>query len=619
MNPDDDTARAGTHPHPPSGSEDALKRGDSASPDTLLGPKASESNHQGQGDAPVSGIDDASYMRYKILDVPPWYECILLGFQHYLTMLGSTVLIPFLIVPPMGGTPEDLAAVIGTIFFISGWITLMQTIAGDRLPIIQGGSFAYLTPTAAITMAIKSSREWNDAPDGTNHERFLVTMREVQGGIIASAFFIMFFSVSGLLRAVLRYISPLTVAVNIGIVGLSLYSSGMSGVANCPELGLVMIAFLILFSQFLRGLGLPKRIPVIGGMRIFEMFPVILAIVVVWIYAIILTEAGAYNHASPERQEHCRTDQSSVLHNSPWGRWPYFAQWGAPTFSWSSTFAMLAGAISAMVESIGDYFAAAKICGAPVPPPDVISRAVGFQGFSCVLTGLIGSGNATTAYNENIGCLQLTRVGSRRVVQIGACIAIILSIIGKFGGLFASLPQAMVSGLFCVMFSIIAAIGISQVQFIDLNSPRNIFILGFGLYMSLSVQDYFTSYTAKNNQGPIQTGNEDFNNVFNAIFSTGPAVALIITMVLDNTVPGTIEERGLHVWQHVYKDGEDWWDDDYANRVYGWPFNLTRKFNVFIKPYKVRSAALWARATRCCGRRQHGQHAATARGEGAHV
>ena len=56
-------------------------------------------------------------------------------------------------------------------------------------------------------------------------------------------------------------------------------------------------------------------------------------------------------------------------------------------------------------------------------------------------------------------------------------------------------------------------------------------------------------------------------DVFNAIFSTGPAVALIITMVLDNTVPGTIEERGLHVWQHVYKDGEDWWDDDYANRV----------------------------------------------------
>ena len=88
----------------------------------------------------------------------------------------------------------------------------------------------------------------------------------------------------------------------------------------------------------------------------------------------------------------------------------------------------------------------------------------------------------------------------------------VAALAGKFGGLFASLPQAMVSGLFCVMFSIIAAIGISQLQFVDLNSPRNIFIMGFGLYMSLSIQDYFTSYQAKNNAGPIATGNQSFNS-----------------------------------------------------------------------------------------------------------
>ena len=34
-------------------------------------------------------------------------------------MLGSTVLIPFLIVPKFGGTEDDLARVIGTIFFVS--------------------------------------------------------------------------------------------------------------------------------------------------------------------------------------------------------------------------------------------------------------------------------------------------------------------------------------------------------------------------------------------------------------------------------------------------------------------------------------------------------------------
>ena len=143
-------------------------------------------------------------------------------------------------------------------------------------------------------------------------------MREVQGGIIASAFFVMFFSMSGLLRAMLHFISPITgkglentsqsrcalsamllkpqcpqrkcsdlllqihsslcwvvwtegwadgcaVAVNIAIVGLSLYASGFSGVANCPELGLPMMAALVITSQYLRKVGLPKRIPYIGG------------------------------------------------------------------------------------------------------------------------------------------------------------------------------------------------------------------------------------------------------------------------------------------------------------------------------------------------------------------
>jgi hypothetical protein len=56
-------------------------------------------------------------------------------------------------------------------------------------------------------------------------------------------------------------------------------------------------------------------------------------------------------------------------------------------------------------------------------------------------------------------------------------------------------------------------------------------------------------------------------DVFNAIFSTGPAVALIITLFLDNLVPGTREERGLHVWQQLDIEGKDWWDDDYANAV----------------------------------------------------
>lgn len=51
-------------------------------------------------------------------------------------------------------------------------------------------------------------------------------------------------------------------------------------------------------------------------------------------------------------------------------------------------------------------------------------------------------------------------------------------------------------------------------------------------------------------------------------------------------------------------------------QVYGWPFNLTRKFNIVIRPYKTRLAASWARVTRCCGRKQADEHAV---GVGARV
>lgn len=34
---------------------------------------------------------------------------------------------------------------------------------------------------------------------------------------------------------------------------------------------------------------------------------------------------------------------------------------------------------------------------------------------------------------QNIGAMQITRVGSRRVIQLGACCAIIMGLIGKQG------------------------------------------------------------------------------------------------------------------------------------------------------------------------------------------
>lgn len=38
-------------------------------------------------------------------------------------------------------------------------------------------------------------------------------------------------------------------------------------------------------------------------------------------------------------------------------------------------------------------------------------------------------------------------------------------------------------------------------------------------------------------------------------------MALIITLFLDNTIPGTLQERGLHVWTRLDAAHQKWWDN----------------------------------------------------------
>lgn len=55
--------------------------------------------------------------------------------------------------------------------------------------------------------------------------------------------------------------------------------------------------------------------------------------------------------------------------------------------------------------------------------------------------------------------------------------------------------------------------------------------------------------------------------ICNVLFNTAAADALIITMFLDNTIPGTIQERGLHVWMQYAGSTADWWADDRLHEV----------------------------------------------------
>ena len=130
-----------------------------------------------------------------------------------------------------------------------------------------------------------------------------------------------------------------------------------------------------------------------------------------------------------------------------------------PTVSVAAVFGMLAGVLAGAIESIGDYYACARLAGARPPPVHAINRGMTIEGLGCLLAGLWGTGNGTTSYSENIGAIGLTKVGSRRVVQVMACMLLVFGVLSKFGALFITIPEPIMGGMFCVMFGMITATG----------------------------------------------------------------------------------------------------------------------------------------------------------------
>lgn len=450
---------------------------------------------------------------YGIDDKPPLWESVVLGFQHYLTMFGSTVAIPLLLAPHLGIEDDRvaLAKLIGTMFFVSGITTLIQTTVGNRLPIVQGGTFSFLAGTIAIC-GMASLRTAG----------FEVRITHVQGAIIAGAVAEALVGYTGLAGRLLRFITPITIAPTIALIGLALFQIGAPIAGEHWGLGGLTIALIILFSQYLRNVH-----------RFFQMFPVLLAIVIAWLAAAVLTWTGVFGPGHPGHVD------TTILGATPWVRVPYPFQWGAPVFVASAVVGMLAGYIASIVESIGDYYSCARLAGAPAPTPQVINRGIGAEGIGCLIAGAFGTGNGTTSYSENIGAIGLTRVGSRRVVQVGACLMLLFGVVTKFGALFTTIPKPIVGGMYCAMFGMIASVGLSNLQLVNLSSSRNLFIIGFALFMGLSVPVYFEA-----NPIVIAGTFSWVADIVNTLGKTSMAIGAFIAIVLDNTVPGTPEERG---------------------------------------------------------------------------
>lgn len=516
---------------------------------------------QAQADAILERLK--SVVTYGIEDRPPWHTTIILAFQHFLTMFSGVLAIPLILSSSLclSEDPGTLAELIGTIFFVSGLVTLLQATFGVRLPIVQGGTFTFLLPTFAIlgTRTTECPTRADNATDEEIHAEFRARIQEIQGAVMVSSVVQVVIGFTGIMGFLLQFIGPLAIAPTIGLIGLSLFEEAARQASVHWGISWMVMIIIILFSQYLERFSIPcfgynksKKCHV-TKFPIFKLFPIILAILIGWLFSYIFTKTNVFPTDENAYGYGARTDlRSGVLSQSPWFDFPYPGQWGVPRVTVAGTLGMLAGVLASMVESVGDYYACARLSGAPPPPAHAINRGIGMEGIGCILAGAWGTGNGTTSYSENIGAIGITKVGSRVVIQVAACILMIVGVFGKFGAFFSTIPEPVVGGVLSVTFGMVMAVGISNLQFVDLNSPRNLFIVGFSFYVGIAIPGYI-----KENPDSINTGNDTFDQVVVVLLETSMFVGGVVGFFLDNTVPGSREERGLTKWRDMYGMTDD--------------------------------------------------------------
>uniref|UniRef100_A0A3B5MJY5 Uncharacterized protein n=1 Tax=Xiphophorus couchianus TaxID=32473 RepID=A0A3B5MJY5_9TELE len=240
---------------------------------------------------------------------------------------------------------------------------------------------------------------------------------QIQGAIIMSSLVEVLIGLSGLPGLLLEYIGPLTITPTVSLIGLSVFTTAGDRAGAHWGLSALCMLLIVLFAQYLRTTSLP--VPVYSRrkgltstrVQIFKMFPIILAIMLVWLVCYVLTLTDLLPNDPKSYGHKGRTDaRGDIMASAPWFRMPYPCQWGLPVMTVAGVLGMLSATMAGIVESIGDYYACARLSGATPPPVHAINRGIFTEGICCVIAGLLGTGNGSTSSSPNIGVLGITKV-----------------------------------------------------------------------------------------------------------------------------------------------------------------------------------------------------------------
>lgn len=387
---------------------------------------------------------ETSKLVVNIDEKPTPLSWIFLSIQHVFAMFGATILVPI-------ATGYSVSVAL----FASGVGTLIYSICTNRkVPVYLGSSFAYITAVVTAVSAMKGRI------DAAQTGLILVGLIYVVIGII-----IKFIGKEW----IDKLLPPIVIGPMIAVIGLSLASSAVTNAqfikdGNPKAMLVAIVTFLIAAVISSQAKGFLKIIPFL------------VAIVIGYIISLAFG----------------LVDLTPVLKAS-WFQLPDFSLpfklGNFKTYNFyfgPETLAILPVAIVTISEHIGDHTVLGKICGKNFLKEPGLNKTLIGDGIATAVSAFLG-GPANTTYGENTGVIGMTKVGSVYVTMGAACIAIILSMVGKISAFIQTIPAPVLGGMSILLYGVIASNGLRVIvdNNVDFSKQRNIIITSAMLVIGL--------------------------------------------------------------------------------------------------------------------------------------
>ncbi|PTW01766.1 NCS2 family nucleobase:cation symporter-2/xanthine permease XanP [Halanaerobium saccharolyticum] len=431
-------------------------------------------------------IETTKSSHYALNDQPPMGRRFLLGLQHMLAMFVGVITPPILIANAAGLGAAGTSFMVSMTLIMSGIVTFVQCKRfgpiGAGLLGVTGTSFTFVPMAMAAANAggipLVLGMAMVTAPVEILLSRFLKQIRSL--------------------------FPPLVTGTVVTLIGLTLIKTGMqdfaggAGAENFGSLsnlllGSFVLVIIIIASRF--GSGLIK----LGAIAIGLISGYIISI-----------PLGLIDFAP--------------VFNEGWLTIPRPLYFGLD-FDFAHLLPWMIAYVVTSIESIGDLTAIAETSGEPVNGQlhqDRLSRGLLAEGLGSMISSLFNVMPNTT-FSQNIGVIQITKVGSRVVGYVVAVLLLLLGLFPKFGAVISVMPAPVLGGATLALFGMIASAGVNIVTKNGF-SDRTAFIFSISLSIGLGVT-YFPEIA------------QSLPAFLEVLFSSGVAVGAVLAVFLNLIVP----------------------------------------------------------------------------------